>query len=99
MAPFLSCAIYPAGPAQPSEFEIYMDGATTPVISPAFTVSGGVRMHYDLSTMTVGNHTVTAKAAKTTPEWGRLVSSSSPPFAFTRPSAPSAPTDIVLITS
>jgi len=97
MAPFLSCAIYPSGPSQPSEFEIYMDRATAPVISPAFAVSGGVRMNYDLSTIAVGNHTVTAKAAKTTPEWGRLVSLPSSPFAFTRPSAPSAPVDIILI--
>ena len=98
MAPFLACSVYAAGPNQPTEFEVYMDGATSPVISAAFPDSGGVRLNYDLATIGTGNHTVIVKAAKPSTQWGRLTSPASSPFAFERPSAPSAPTGLVIIT-
>ena len=97
MAPFLSCSVYPAGPNQPTEFEVYMDGAITPSITPALAVTGGVRLNYDLASISIGNHTVTVKGAKSDPYWGRITSSSSSPFAFVRPSGISTPIGINIV--
>ena len=95
--PFLVCTTYASGPNQPTEFEVYLDGATAPIISPAQTVTGGVRLHYDVSAVTNGNHTVTVQAVRVDALWGRLESAASAPFAFTKPSAPDVPSGIGLV--
>lgn len=90
--PYLICDVYSTTVTQPTEFEVYMDGATSPVISPAQSVTGGVRLHYDLTSISVANHSVTIKAVRVDPIWGRLVSASSVPFSFTRPGLQQTPT-------
>ena len=95
--PFLVCTTYATGPNQPTEFEVYLDGAATPIISPAQTVTGGVRLHHDVGTISTGNHSVTVKAARADALWGRLTSAASSPFAFTKPSAPDVPSGIGLV--
>lgn len=94
--PFLVSDNYPTTVTQPTEFEVYMDGSTTPIISPAQTVSGGVRLHYDVGAVATGNHNVTIKAVRVDVAWGRLTSVSSAPFAFTKPSTPGVATNIGL---
>ena len=98
MAPYLTCDSYSTTP-QPTEFEVYMDGAAIPVISPAKTDATGAYLWYDLATIPNGHHSVMAKAALIDPNWGRLVSNPSSPFAFERPSAPVAPLNIRLKSS
>jgi hypothetical protein len=95
--PHLTCDLYPPTVTQPTEFEIYMNGVTIPVISPIQAVTGGVRLYYDLALISIGSHTVIVKAVKVDSLWGRTVSASSIPFAFTRPGAPSTPISIGLI--
>ena len=46
---------------------------------------------HDLSAVAAGSHTVTLKAVKDDPVWGRQESAPSAPFAFTRPVPPGAP--------
>lgn len=95
-APWLVCDVYPSSVTQPTEFEIFMDGSTTPIISPAQAISGGVRLRYDLQGVTTGNHSVTVKAVRVDAAWGRLTSASSVPFVFTRPGVPGTLTGIGL---
>lgn len=98
MAPFLTCDPYIPTETQPSEFEIYMDGAAVPAITPAIVITGGKAFEYDLVSISKGSHTVIVKAALTDPIWGRQVSDASSPFVFVRPSAPRAPLNVRLST-
>ena len=93
--PFLVCDPYPKTVVQPSEFEIYLDGSTTPVLSQAsVNTDGSVQLKLDLSTISNGAHTLTVKAA-IADAWGLSESNPTPPFAFTKrdisilPSVPS----------
>jgi hypothetical protein len=95
-APFLICDVYPAGPSQPTEFETFLDGSTTPIISPAQPVTGGVRLYQDVASVSVGSHTVTVKAVRVDPTYGRLTSASSAPFSWVKPATPAVATGIGL---
>jgi len=46
---------------------------------------------HDLSAVAAGSHTVTLKAVKVDPVWGRQESVASAPFTFTRPAGPPPP--------
>lgn len=92
--PFLICDPYPTTSVQPTEFSLIVDGGSA-IISPAVTVTGGVRLHYDLAGIPTGSHTVTVKAVRIDPVWGRLESATTP-FSFVRPAAPAAPVGIGL---
>lgn len=94
-APFAVCDPYPATGIQPDEFEVVVDGGAI-VISLPETVTGGKRLHYDVSGVSVGPHTMNVKACKTDVAWGRLCSTATP-LAFTRPSAPVAPVSLGLV--
>jgi hypothetical protein len=96
-APFLSCDPYPLTGTQPTEFAIYLDGATIPIISPAQIIDGKVILKYDLSSISAGNHTVVIKAVTVDPKWGRLESIATNPFVFQRLSNPPTPTGIGLV--
>lgn len=86
--PFLVCDPYLAAVVQPSYFELMFDGGS-PVQSPVETVPTGVRLHYDLASMTVGSHAVIVKACN---QWG---CSSTVPFSFSK-GVPSSPAGIKL---
>lgn len=74
----------------------YLDGATSPAlvsITPPATTC-----RYNVGTVTVGTHTITADARKPDPVWGLITSPKSAPFSFTRPGPTgNAPTNLVLV--
>jgi hypothetical protein len=92
--PFLVSDPYPTTGSQPTHFSI-VEGANPEVLSPAETVSGQKRLHYDLAGITTGTHNYTVKAVIIDPVWGRL-DSSSVPFAFQKPGPAPAPGNIAL---
>lgn len=86
--PFLVSDSYPTTVVQPSYFELVFDGGS-PVQSTPETVPGGVRLHYDLASMTVGTHASTVKACN---QWG---CSGTVPFSFSK-GVPTIPAGIKL---
>lgn len=81
--PFLVCDPYPAtSPAGvPETFLVVFDGGT-PIETPVQTnTDGTVQLHYDLSTLDPGVHTVVVQAKNL---WG--VSDESVPLSFQKPS-------------
>ena len=88
-APFIICDTYPTSGVQPSYFNVIMDGGS-PVQSTPESVTGGVRLHYDLSGISNGSHNATVAACN---EWG---CSSTVPFGFTKAVA-SPPANIRLL--
>jgi hypothetical protein len=86
--PYIISDVYPATAVQPTKFVIVMDGGAA-VESDPQVVTGGVRLHYDVSSVSVGTHSVTVAAKNA---WG---SSPIVPFTFTK-SVPVAPTNIRL---
>jgi hypothetical protein len=98
----LTCDPYPKTVTQPTEFELYIDGATTPVKSPVqVNADGSVQMEYDLSSLAAGAHSIVVKAA-IEDVWGVSESPADPPFTFTKrdlTTAPSAPSNIKLSAS
>jgi hypothetical protein len=99
MAPYLVCDPYTPAEVQPTEFEIYMDGAVTPTISLAQSVTGGVRCHHDLVAIATGSHRVTVKAVRVDAQWGRLTGPSSVPLDFVRPANPRIASGLALETT
>ena len=93
-APFLVCDPYPSTVAQPTHFILIIDGGS-PIRSTPQTTPEGVRLYYDLATISPGTHTVSVKACAGGELWGE-VCSAEVPFVFTRPSSPSAPRNISL---
>jgi hypothetical protein len=87
-SPFLTCDPYLAGTV--SYFLIYFDGGNS-IQTPPVAVTGGVAPMYDLASMPVGNHTVTARACYGDPSWGEDCSELSVPFSFVRPAKPTRP--------
>lgn len=88
-APFLRSNDYPADGPQPTEFLLYFDGSTTPVVTPAVKNpdTGLLCLHYDLASLKPGRHKVAAKARNA---WSES-ELSAPPFDFPAgsPSVPS----------
>lgn len=93
-APFVTSDPYPPTVTQPDGFMVTMDGGTA-VASPAQSVTGGVRLHYDVSGVSSGSHTVRLKAYRNDSVWGRLESDEAV-FTFVRPASPGAPANIGL---
>ncbi len=79
---------------KPTHYSVIMDG-TPEVLSPAQTVTGGVRLHYDLNGISTGTHNVSIKAVIVDAIWGRLESTAIP-FSFTKPASPAQSGSIVL---
>lgn len=78
---FLTCDPYPASAAV-TQFKLWMDAAPV-VVSPALiNADGSAALHYDLTSLAAGNHTVKVSAAN-----GWAESPQSVPFAFVKPSA------------
>ena len=91
-APFLVCDPYPASGQQPIAFILIFDNGTPMEVGIQTNADGGVQLHYDLSSLAVGAHTVVAQS-KTL--WG--VSASSVPLSFVKPATvPAAPTTLQL---
>jgi hypothetical protein len=90
-APFLIADPVPASVQPPPEwYEIVIDGAATPVVSPVQkNADGSVQLHFDLSTLSNGAHTLSVSAANV---WGK---STAVPFALNK-AAPGAPSSIGL---
>lgn len=69
--PFLVCSAYPtnvATEAIPTEFVVTISGITTPIVTPAVPVAGGVAMRLDLGPLNLsGAKKLTAKARNV---WG-----------------------------
>lgn len=79
--PYLTCDSYPKTAWQPTFFMVTLDSGT-PINSPAKTnTDGSVTLWYDLTAITVGNHTVSVTANDV---WGASTAS---PFSFSRPAA------------
>ena len=88
-SPFLICDWYPSTVTQPSYFNVIMDGGS-PVQSTPESGASGVRLHYDLASLSSGTHNATVAACN---EWG---CSSTVPFGFTK-AAPGVPANIRLL--
>jgi len=101
--PFVVCDPYPPAVVQPDNFKVTMDGGAVTNSAPQ-TVPEGVRLRYDLATISVGSHSMTVQACKTYPadEWHpnpTEACSATVNFPFTRPAegtSPSAPASIRL---
>jgi hypothetical protein len=94
--PYLVCTPYSSTTVQPTQFDVTLDNQTTPITSAPQTVTGGVRLHYDVSAVAGGTHRATIKAVRLDPVWGRLESPASSPFDFTKPGSANAPTGLAL---
>jgi len=70
---------------------VVFDGAPK-VVVPA--VAGVCK--YDLSSVSVGNHTISMTAIYADAIWGTQESAPSPNFTFTKPATPNAPTGLVV---
>ena len=73
----------------------YLDTSTAPTL---VTVTAG-KCRFNVSSVSVGTHSVTADARVPDPIWGTAISpKSSPPFTFTKPGpVGSAPSNFVLV--
>ena len=95
---YLVCDPYPTSVTQPTNFHIYMDGATTPIESPAFkNPDNSVQLKHDLSSVTVGQHTVQVSAV-IEDVWG-ISETTRTPFTYTKRDVnikPNAPTGLGL---
>jgi hypothetical protein len=80
-APFLVCDPYPATMTV-SYFTVTIDGGTPVQSVPLVNTDGTSQLHFDLTVVPAGSHTVTIKAGNV---WGE--SASSAPFAFTKPAS------------
>jgi len=66
-ANYLTADPYPAGTDQPDQFEVTIDGAAAPVVSPAITNADGSRqlqLALDPLNLTVGSHTFSVIAVE-----------------------------------
>lgn len=93
-APFVVCDPYPTTVTQPDGFTVILDNGAS-VDSPAQTVTGGKRLHHDISGVSSGSHTMRIKAYKNDAVWGRLESDEAV-FTFVRPASPGKPAGIGL---
>lgn len=77
------CGPYASTVVQPDNFKVIIDGGAV-INSAPVAVSGGVRLQYDVTALTNGNHTSTLQACKGT----RCSSTMSFPFSLTAPTVP-----------
>lgn len=89
-APFLICDAYPSGASQPTFFKVSLDGASE-VNTSAYATTGGVMIHYDVGSVSVGVHSWTVRACIETDPWGGGGCSATAPFSSTRHAAGSGP--------
>lgn len=82
-SPFIVCDPYPTTVEQPDYFNVTLDGGAVVQSTPQ-AVTGGLRLHFDLSGISNGTHNMTVAACN---EWG---CSSTVPFGFTK-AVPGAP--------
>jgi hypothetical protein len=97
-APFLVCDPYAAGANQPTFFKVSLDGGSE-TNTPAYATTGGVMVHYDVGSVSIGVHTWTVRACIETDPWGGGGCSATAPFSSTRHavgSGPSIPTGTAL---
>jgi hypothetical protein len=97
----LVCDSYPTTVLQPTAFKVYLDGAVTGVSStPQVNGDSSKQLSYDLTSLSVGSHTVQVTAA-IVDVWGTSESAKAPttPFSFTKRDVslvPTAPTNTAL---
>lgn len=100
-APFLRCDQYVSGQL-PDYFKVFIDTDTTGVQSMIYVYPSetGPALHYDLASLSAGQHTVKVQACKAGDVWGpEVCSPDSSPFSFTKPVpavSPNKPVNIVL---
>jgi len=94
---YITCDPYPTTGTLPTEFNIFLDGSTTAIVSPAkVNPNGTVVMWWQIDTLTTGNHTIQVKAVNvqgTVRNESTLVS-----FSWTQPIAPNITTQPVNLT-
>jgi hypothetical protein len=93
-APFVVSDAYPTNVTQPDGFTVVMDGGAAQD-STAQAVTGGVRLHFDVGSVSTGTHTMSIKAYKVDANWGRLESAPAN-FTFTKPATPTVPSGVTL---
>ena len=99
-SPFVVSAPYTAPAVIPDYFKVVLD-ATPAVNSPAYQVptTSNYILHFDVSGVTVGTHTLSVQACKAATLWGPEACSASVNFPFVRPATtavPSVPSGIGL---
>jgi len=92
-SPFVVSAPYTAPAVIPDYFKVVLD-ATPAVNSPAYQVptTSNYILHFDVSGVTVGTHTLSVQACKAATLWGPEACSASVNFPFGRPASQVAPT-------
>ena len=78
----------PVSSNQPTKYVITMDGGAAFEVDPQ-PVTGGVRLHYDVTGVSNGTHNMTVSAKNM---WGQ---STAVPFSFAK-AVPTAPSNIAL---
>lgn len=83
--PYVVCDAIPTSGVQPTKYILTMDGAPSFEVDPQTLGDSSKRLHYDVTSVSVGTHNMTVAAKN---EWG---SSTPTPFTFTKgvPTAPS----------
>lgn len=91
----LAAQVEADAPPGATQCGFYLDTAVSPTL---VTVTAG-KCRLNVSTVTVGTHTVTADARVPDPIWGTTISpKSSPPFSFTKPGpSGTAPSNFILV--
>ncbi len=87
--PYVVCDSIPTTGIQPTKYVLSLDGATAFEIDPQKLADNSVRLHYDVSMVSNGNHRITVIAKNL---WGQ---SSAVPFDFVK-SIPVAVTGLAL---
>jgi hypothetical protein len=87
--PFVVCDPVPTTGVQPTKYVLTMDGGATFEVDPQVVTAGAVRLHYDVTSVSVGNHRLTVSAKNV---WGQSIAV---PFDFTK-SVPSQVTNLGL---
>jgi hypothetical protein len=90
-APFLICDVYPSTVIQPTFFKVSLDGGSE-VDSSAYATTGGVMLHHNVGSVSVGVHSWTVRACIETDPWGGGGCSATSPFSSTRHEVGSGPT-------
>jgi hypothetical protein len=95
-APSVVSGVLTAGVSQCGVFLDSNAKVTIPVTAVTTPTPGNI-CQFDVSTVSPGSHTISMTAITASdPIWGSQESAKSSPLAFTRPAAPTAPTNLQL---
>jgi len=82
-APYIVCTPYPSTATVPDYFSVVVDGGTA-VQSTPYATTGGVELHFDVSALAAGSHTINVSACSNTTATQAGGCSTATPFTFSK---------------